>query len=408
MGKMKIVLLALYDVYSFGIRGLHALLESEGYDVTSVFFKNGTYVDGHYTQEEFACLINQLHSLNPDLLCVGVRSPLFPLFRKISQKIRTDIPILIGGHHATADPDSCVMYTDYICVGEGENTILEFVKNLEVGYLEACEIPGIYPNKTDTQVKDLDSLPLENYSHSDIYLYSNPQFEKQTEMWVWTTRRCHFHCAYCHESVHRRLYGKGNVRRRSVAKTIQHVKMLQDKFPNLEEIIFTDPVFTFDIDWIRQFSKVFPKETDGLRFRCFGHPKMATFEMLTLLQGAGMSQISFGIESGSKRIMKIFNRVPANEEIIRLSRFMSGLGIMGRFDIIVNNPFDNPETMKETRDLVKKLTTPFIIRHFSLRFFPGNDITNKALELGLIDQDDVEGSKWCKFGGWQYNNEYSE
>lgn len=407
MGKMKIVLLALYDVYSFGIRGLHALLESEGYDVTSVFFKNGTYIDGHYTQEEFGNLIDVLKSLEPDLLGIAVRSPLFPLFKKISRAVRPDISILVGGHHATADPESCVDCADYVCVGEGENTLLGLITAIDTGYVNPLELPGIYPNIVPhTQVEALDSLPFENYSHSDIYLYSNPQFEKQTEMWVWTTRRCHFHCAYCHESVHRRLYGTGNVRRRSVAKTIQHVKMLQDKFPNLEEIIFTDPVFTFDIDWIRQFSKAFPKETDDLRFRCFGHPKMATFEMLTLLHEAGMSQISFGIESGSKRIMKIFNRVPADEEIIKLSQYMSEMGIMGRFDIIVNNPFDNPETMKETRDLVKKLTPPFIIRHFSLRFFPGNDITNKALELGIIDQDDVEGSKWCKFGGWQFNNEY--
>lgn len=405
MGKMKIVLLALYDVYSFGIRGLHALLESEGYDVTSVFFKNGTYVDGHYTQDEFETLVGVLNTLNPGLLCIGVRSPLFPLFARICNEINPDISVLAGGHHATADPKSCELYAEYVCVGEGEDTILRLVKNIEVGYLQPNETPGIYPNIENTQVKDLDSLPLESYSNSNIYLYSDPQFETQTEMWVWTTRRCHFHCAYCHESIHRRLYGKGNVRRRSVGKVIQHVNMLQHNFPNLEEIIFTDPVFTFDIDWIRQFSKIFPEET-GLKFRCFGHPKLATFEMLAMLKEAGMTQISFGIESGSKRIMKIFNRVPADEEIIKLSRYMSKMGIMGRFDIIVNNPFDSPESMRETRELVKKLTPPFIIRHFSLRFFPGNDITNKALELGLIDQNDVEGSKWCKFGGWQFNSEY--
>jgi len=78
---------------------------------------------------------------------------------------------------------------------------------------------------------------------------------------------------------------------------------------------------------------------------------------------------------------------------------------MGRFDIIVNNPFDTPDTMKETRELIKKLTLPFIVRNFEMRFFPGTDLTIKAVNDGLIEPDDVEGQRWCKFGNWHFNYE---
>ena len=91
---MKIILLAIYDVYSFGIRGLHSILKSKGYDVASVFFKNSTYDDSYWHQYEFERLIATIKKLKPDLLCVGVRSPLFPLFKEISNRLRPDISMV--------------------------------------------------------------------------------------------------------------------------------------------------------------------------------------------------------------------------------------------------------------------------------------------------------------------------
>ena len=394
---MKIILLAIYDVYSFGIRGLHSILKSKGYDVTSVFFKNSTYDDSYWHQYEFERLIATIKKLKPDLLCVGVRSPLFPLFKEISNRLRPDISILVGGFHPTADPESCVPYADYVCMGEGEEIITRVVNGVS-GNSSLKRLRGLYPNGPG------DSILFDHYGNSDIYLFANPRFDTQTELVVWTTRDCFFNCAYCAGSVTKRFYGKQITRRRSVSNIIKCAQNLQRKFTNLKELIITDPVFTYDMDWLRKFCNRFHAET-GLTFRCFGHPLMTTYDMLATLKDSGMSEISFGIESGSPKIMKLFNRHVSNERVIELSRSLSSLGMKGRFDIIVNNPFDTLETLRETRELIKRLYPPFTIRNFELRFFPGTAMTNTALETGAIKEDDVEGSRWCKFGNWHFNYE---
>ena len=315
---MKIALLALYDVYSFGIRGLNSLLKQEGHDVTSLFFKNSTYTDGYYTQDELNVLIETIKDIEPDLLGIAVRSPLFPLFKEISKAIKPDTSILVGGHHPTADPESCKPYADWICVGEGEQVVLDLFNDILAGRRYLGETTkGIWPDIPGPCVNDMDSIPFDHYGDSDIYLYSDPKFDTLTERNLWTSRGCLFNCTYCFGNVTRKLYGDSCVRRKTVDRVIENVRYLQKTFPVLQEIIFTDHVFTFDIDWIIEFCRAFP--ATGLKFRCFGHFSLATPHMLAMLKNAGMTHISFGIESGSKRIRKLFNRNTPEEQIIETS-----------------------------------------------------------------------------------------
>ena len=123
---MRIVLVSLYDLFSYGIRGLHSTLVRDGYEVKSLYFRGNVYKDRPYTSKEVDDFAKLIAHQEPQIVGIGLRSPLLPMFKELVPKIReySDAKILVGGHHATANPKSLSPYADFICRGEGENVII--------------------------------------------------------------------------------------------------------------------------------------------------------------------------------------------------------------------------------------------------------------------------------------------
>ena len=183
---MKVILIALYDFYSIGIRGLHSYLNEQGHDVKSMFFKESTYTDGDYWPQEIQSLTVQLKEMKPDFIGVSVRSPLFPMYMELYKAIREHLPeckIIIGGAHPTGDPVGCEPYADYVVVGDGEYQMAHILDGHPQGYI-VCPVP----------FTGLDSLPFQYYG-GDTYALAKP--EPPTKMSVYTTRGCFYSCTYC-------------------------------------------------------------------------------------------------------------------------------------------------------------------------------------------------------------------
>lgn len=395
---MKVTLVALYDLYSYGIRGLHATLNKSGHNVKSIYFKGSTYEDNHYLSKEVDRLVELITLTNPELIGVGVRSPLFPLFKELSSKLRrsTDAKILVGGHHALAAPETCMDYADFICMGEGEEIINELCDNLDT------DIKGIYPNPPASQIQCLEDTEFDYYGDDCIY-YLSTRPKHETRMSIYAGRGCFFNCSFCFEEILKNHYDHYTVRRKSVKRVMQEVTRYQHMFPKLEEIIFSDQNFTWGMDWIDEFCEEFSKI--DLKFRCFGHVSLATEEMLEKLKNAGMHIISFGVESGSLRLRKLYNRKESLNKTIELSKIAVRLGLQPRFDFIVNNPIETLKDWQENKEFINQLARPCVIRNFDLRFFPSNPLTKYALEKNIITEKDIEGNMCCKFGNWCFNYE---
>jgi len=396
---MRITLVAIYDLYSYGIRGIHATLAKNGHEVKSIFFKSSTYEDNHYLPEEVDGLVELIVSTEPQLIGIGVRSPLFPLFKELSEKLRTlltSAKILVGGHHALAAPESFLSYADFICMGEGEEIAKELCHELDVS------IRGIYPNPPAPQIQNLDAVEFGYYGDDCIY-YLSTEPKDETRMSIYACRGCFFNCAFCFEEILKKHYDHYKVRRKSVGRVMQEIKRYQGMFPKLEEIVFSDQNFTWGIDWIDEFCKKFSKT--GLKFRCFGHVSLATEEMLKKLRDAGLHIISFGVESGSPQLRKLYNRKESLLKTIKLSEIIVKLGIQPRFDFIVNNPFETLEDWQETKKFINRLARPCVIRNFDLRFFPASPLTKYALKQRIITEENIEGNMDCKFGNWCFNYE---
>jgi len=397
---MNVTLLALYNVYSYGIRGLHAWLEKQGYSVKTVFFKNCIYSDGLYTDLELQGLVELLQYTKPDIIAIGVHSPLFPLFVTVSKLIRARFPkckIIAGGDHPTVDPHSCTPYADYVVMGEGEKALTDIID----GYVDEG-IVGPY-----LLIEDLDSFPFPHYGLGCYYYNSDLALDNQRvygDTFAWfASIGCQNNCTYCHECARKRAIEsiKPKVRVKSVDYLVEQLMRARTIFPGTTSVLFSDAIFPYDIDWLADFASLYRRML-GLPFTCQANASLMTEDALKLLKEAGARILKFGVQSASQHIRKeIYERADELEDILNIAHKANSLGISTEFDFITNSPYDTAETLKETRNFIDKLPWLSQINQFELRFFPGTLLTERALEEGLIEPKDIEG-QYLRIGHWSH------
>lgn len=387
---MKIALVAMFNFHSYAIRTFHALLAEHGVDVESFYLGETTYAGEIINDASLQGFSVELSERNPDVIALSVYSPMFQTFKRLSAIIRKTMPqvkIAVGGEHPTASPESCLPYADFVIVGEGEKAILKLCRGeLKEG------ITG--PNGI---VENLDDIPMPHYGENTFTYCINKKSISGNQSYL-ASRGCPYNCSYCHENVRKKIYGKCYLkpRKRSVDRVIDDL----NTFPS-HHVFFSDSIFTSDKAWLEGFCDKFCS-IDKL-FSCYGHTRNFSDDVLKMLKEAGIKGYRVGVQSGSLELRKnLFNRKDLLTEILEVAWMLHGNGVHGSYDFIVNNPYDDQNTLKQTRGFIDRLPPKSQINCFELRWFPGTKLTRQALKEGVINQADVEGEK-DRLGGWSYS-----
>jgi len=419
MKKKNIVLIAIYDPDSLGVRTLHAALKAKGFSVHSIFLlrPNPNNTMTYPTDADINALVDLVSRLDPLFVGVSVRSTFFKLAVRISGEIRknSDAPILWGGIHASIRPEQCVGIADMVCMGEGEETVTELAEKLSRGEafdhiknLWIRKQDGIINNDIRPLIQDMDTIPFADFSGENKYFVTDGHIHEsfsqndRSGYHIMTSRGCLFACNYCCNQSLREIYkGKGKyVRRRSVENVMAELVQAKQTFRHLKMIYFFDDIFTFDAKWIRKFCEHY-KTLIGLPFFCYYHPAIITEEVVRLLKDAGVEIMTAGIQSGSERIThNYFNRHVGNSKIIRAARLLKKYDIDCTYDLILDNPLETGKDKRETLNLLLRMPRPFEVFHVTLTHFPETRLTKILSEKGMISESDIEDEKQKGYERW--------
>jgi radical SAM superfamily enzyme YgiQ (UPF0313 family) len=409
--QYRVVLVALYRFLNFSVRILHPLLEKiEGVKTSSIFYLDYESVGGVYrppTKTEEELFIKKIIELKPHLVGFSVLSPYFSIARRLTGLIRenTDALVLWGGIHATISPDACIEEADIICMGEGEGALVDLVTSLRDGKeynginnLWINSGGGVIKNPMRPLIQDLDSIPFLSYSNDSYFFIKSDQITQNDEImntehyWVKASRGCPFVCTYCVNSLLRPLFKDlGNYSRvRSVKSIISEMRQFLDSYGEKKKsIIFVDEVFGTSESWLDEFGLAYRKEI-GLPFAIEYHPKILSAGLLQKIVSTGVSEIGFGIQNGSDYIRnKIFHRPGKNSDIVSVAKEITKYGVKCRYDLILDNPYDDEESLRNAIDLLLQLPKPLLFHIYSMQYFPGYPFTEKAVKDGHVRQEDV-------------------
>jgi len=409
MKKNKIILVALYRYQNFPIRIMHALLEPiENVEVYSIFLKNGvTNMCDTPSSREIELFADIVRKIEPHIVGFSVISPFAFVAKQLSEIVKKHIPsslVIWGGIHPTISPESCIDYADILCIGEGEEAIVELAQSVRDGIphesiknLWIKDNGLIIKNPMRPLVQDLDSLPLPSYGNRSYFFIDNNQMTQNDPVLqydflsVHASRGCPFSCSYCVNSLlHPFLKGLGPyIRLRSVSNVIGEIK----QFKKFEEIYFIDEVFSTNKNWIEEFASRYKKEV-GVPFTIWLNPLLISSDLIRQLADSGLSTIRFGIQTGSDKIRnEVFQRPGNNKQIIDIARKIAEHKVSITYDLIMDNPYETEKTIMETIALLLQLPKPLSFSLCSLQYFPKYPLTQKALEDNYIHINDLDSDK---------------
>ena len=424
----KIVFLTYYDMICYGTRLLSAIVNNCGLESHLILFKketsyvpifkrtdkyqtyqyyyNGLLRGSHYavdriTDQEVRLMLDTIEDISPSLICLSTRSFAYELSKEVFQKIRQKfpkVPILSGGWGPTLEPEKFLEFSDYVCFGEGEETIKHVCFSLKDG-ISFADAPNLIYYKEGRLVRNpvvpaitkekLNEIPFPDFELKNKYLISankiflGKEFYNNKVYDCFCARGCPLNCTYCLSGKYTKIYKEfsGKIcpkyRLRDLDKVFEELHLAKER--GAEFIRFKDEVFPIHQSWIKEFLRRYPKEIN-LPFFGFLRPEFHNQETIRMLRDAGLAVTMVGIQSGAKEVRKdIYKRKLPKRKVIEFSKTLDDLGIQFSYHFIYRNPFEKEDHLKESLEFTYKLP-PRNVFIFKLEFFPGSTLSKMVYE----------------------------
>jgi anaerobic magnesium-protoporphyrin IX monomethyl ester cyclase len=326
-----------------------------------------------------------VRSFHPDLVGITSLTATIGEAKRVAHQVKSidrQITVAIGGPHATVmveDVADCEDF-DKVVTGEADLAILSLMDNKD--RVIHC---GMLSNMENVPIP-----PYELLGDPSRYKTSKMVARNSPVAMVETSRGCYGRCTFCAKQV------QGHkMRFKSIDRMIEELLYLQKL--GYREIQFAD--YTMAADKKRVVELCERMIAAGLKLSW--HPSNgirvdnADLEMFKLMKKAGCYKISFGVESGSQRILNSVNKQINIGEIKRAVDLAkkAKLETCGFFMMAI--PGETEEDLVATINLAVELDFDMVRYPNLIIPYPGTEMTRMMNERGYISCHD-----WSKYNAF--------
>ncbi len=297
---------------------------------------------------------------------------------RIVKKINPKTVVVFGGVGATFLWEHFLTHfpqVDYVVRGEGENSFLELIQFLEKGEeRQPEEICGIAfrrsgkPYRTEERqpIENLDSLPMP----ADYFLFQHLSL----------TRGCPADCTFCGSPA----IWKHRVRFHSTDYFVSQITRLYEK--GITFFFVSDDTFTLKREKVIDICRTIIERRVYITWSAISRVDCIDAEMLAWMRKAGCTQISYGVESGSRKIRTLFRKRISEEAIFRAFDLTVRFGIMARAYFIYGAPGESDETIAQSLAMIRRIR-PLSAIFYMLDLFPGTALYEEFKKRTGTDDD---------------------
>jgi anaerobic magnesium-protoporphyrin IX monomethyl ester cyclase len=325
---------------------------------------------------------------------------------KIVRETLPDAHITLGGHHVTGAPLDTLRNVDVdsIVFGDGEEPLYRLccdileakIKIDRDGTAGLVYASRININRNNFKKAVLDNLDLYPWPDRDIFetkkynlfFPANVTVKASKIEYLLTSRGCPYACKFCSAYL---THGKESIRFRNIVNVVDEIEYLI-KVRNCDGLYIYDDNFTWNIKRIKDFALEMKRRNIFIPFVCYGRVDTVSYHAFKLLRDVGLQSISFGIESGSQKILRYLNKNTTNEQAIKVVKICEDLGIVAKGTFILGSPKETITDFLQTLKLIYKLKKihPNFIANIGLSglfIYPGTGVFYDAMNAGILPKD---------------------
>lgn len=338
--------------------------------------------------------------------CVEQLIPSFTIAKLVKQKYK-DKKVVVGGalmpymYEAINNTPELFEYVDCFIFGEGETPLLmwlEFLKDT----VKIEEVPNILYSlsgkPTASQIKsyeNMNELPTPDYSGFSWEQYFSPQ----RIITYLSSRGCPWDkCSFCSLTSN---YGQ-KYRVRDLDLVISDVLKLS-KDINSEVFMFNDE--SIPGKRLEKMSQQFLDRSLNLKWLCLSRlDNDISKEAFTLASKAGLKAISYGLESGSQKMLDKINKGTIIEKVPQILKNSSESGIWNNVFIFFGFPGEKNEDIELTRRFIND-NGQYIdtLPYGTFRLEGNSEIFKDPVKFG-IDIDSFDEKFFGPYYSYKYMN----
>lgn len=380
-----------------GIGYIAAVLEENGF--------SPKIIDSIPLNYDLHELIEILKEQKPDVVAFSSTVIFIHMTKEAAKMVKEALPnttVILGGPHVTSLPHETMKfkYFDLAALHEGEYTFLELAKafeknkNLLKDKKELSKIKGIvYRDNGKLKftpprelIKDLDELPFPArhlFPPLDKYSPVEASFKRLPYAHMMSSRGCPYRCIFCDSKI----FGH-TVRMRSPENVLAEINYLVDTY-GVREIRFFDDTFTFDKQRAMEISRLIKENHPQLIWTAITRVNHVDPELLKAMREAGCWQLSYGLESGSQRMLNIMKKGTTVEQGRKAVKWTKQAGMEARAYFVFGMPGETLESIDKTVKFAKSLPLD-VVTFYNVTLMPGNELYQMAQREGKILHHDYE------------------
>jgi anaerobic magnesium-protoporphyrin IX monomethyl ester cyclase len=296
-----------------------------------------------------------------------------------AKKYLPHIPIVVGGHHASAVPRetlSLIPAFDYLIQGEGERSFAGFVQ----GYFAGDDLNtlrglayrsegGIQVNPHEELIADLDQLPLTAREKIDMGRYqpkpATGNFLRLPSTGIMASRGCPFACAYCSKGVWHR-----SLRFRSPENVVREIESCIEHYGTYDFRFYDDALTSPSWD-LSRFCSLLLNNHIRISWNCYSRVDQVNEEKLRLMKQAGCYHIKYGVEFGTEKALRLSRKNTTLEQARRAIELTKKAGIECKASFIFGIPGETEEDCEHTLGFALELS-PDLASFYPFDLFPGS------------------------------------
>jgi anaerobic magnesium-protoporphyrin IX monomethyl ester cyclase len=339
---------------ALNIAQLAAFLQSAGYQAATYDMN----LDNHGVER----LVQRVRSEAPDLVGFTMTTPMFRNVADYCAVLRRagyQGALAAGGPHPTALPAETLAATelDFVVTSQGEQPLASLMGgDIDYRHIWRKEGNAVVEGRRDPPLTvPLDDLPFPVFNPEDIAKYRQPRISARRNpvAYLETSRGCPGQCIFCNKKIHGDRF-----RAKSPRRTVDEIAYLLKA--GFREIRVIDDTFSINRKRAKKICAEILKRHLNFTWTCNLRADAWDAQMLAAMHAAGCYKVSFGVESGSPRILRRIDKGITVEQVAAGVEQARQAGLETECFFMIGLPGETERDIRMTRRLAHRVAADYV------------------------------------------------